>query len=223
MISQTFHFHSELSSRLLLRQGEDRGPWAVLLHGYGQDCSDIFADLEPLFPAQWNVLACNAPYPFYSASQRRLVYSWYFFDVNTRQFLVERQASYSLLENLLQKFLPPESAWVCIGFSQGAYMAPFAGYLASHPPRESILLNGRLRHEDLQARAAAFPVYCLNGEQDKTVEIENASRSAEILRQADWQVDFERLAGQGHDLTPEFLDHFRGRLKTRLKDLFRSS
>lgn len=200
-----FSFQSTLKTQVHLRQGDKDKPVVVLLHGYGQRGEDILLSLESCFPASWTLVAPNAPYPFYNSKQKKMVYSWYFFDVENQLFVVDRQAARSMMAQLLPEVLNSGSKWFVLGFSQGAYMAPFVTDLYSEPALV-VALNGRLRHEDLLAWPFKFPIIALHGAQDELVDVEKSKTSSELLKSEGWDIQFKTFSTSGHSLDKALTD-----------------
>ncbi len=213
-----FSFDCRLTTPLYQRRAKSKtSSLALLLHGYGQTGEDILNSVSPYLPESWHLLAPNGPFTFFSSKQNKMVASWFFFDREKRQYVIGREVAMTALEALLAQYADSSQELYVIGYSQGAYVAPFVGLMlekrASKYPqlKKVVTLNGRLRHEDLLSAQERFEILSLNGEKDETVEVKNCLESANLLKQQGWNIDFRVIAEEGHELTPTML--------TPLKDL----
>lgn len=205
-------YTTKLNSELEIRSGSDDGEYAILLHGYGQSGVDIIQSLKDYLPDRWTLLAPNAPFPFYNSRLKKLLYSWYFFDPEIQEFVVSRQAAKDMLKQLIQTQVPKNKKWYVLGYSQGGYMAPFVADLAidTHGcPEQVVLLNGRLRHEELATSHLKFPIVCIHGEKDETVEYANAKLSAEKMQASNWKIDFQTIKDSSHELDGKILEYLK--------------
>lgn len=174
----------------------------VLLHGYEQTGQKIFDKLEPSIPSDAMVIAPNAPFliPRRSEDTLEAVYSWYFYNPKTDEYVIDTQIAAHMISSLVRELGLESVPTTLIGFSQGGYVAPFAAALM--PQVDHVVGIGcQFLHEEL-----SLPVLLrskcrmdqIHGSMDETVGPENAQESHAALRKAGIPGEFHMLEQSSH-------------------------
>ena len=184
------------------------GSLVVALHGMGMSAASYAKDVLPCLPERASALIPQAPLPFEMRSAKgiRQGHGWYVYTGDTESFLASmRHAEAWLLRQVefavTDHGLDPARVSL-LGFSQGGYLAGYAGVRLATRFRRLVVAAARIKHEVLEAdarRAAAsgLRVLHVHGEADESVAAAAARASCEAL--AGWGVPAEfRTYAAGH-------------------------
>ncbi len=178
-------------------QSEKPKELTLLLHGYRESGLRIFSKLSSSLPLDAHILAPNAPFPFAERAEEkyRMAYSWYFYNFQTDEYVVNMSTALEFLERGIQELGYAELPLRIVGFSQGGYIAPFVGQRMAQT-RQVIALHSTYLHEELGQRLE-FRADNIVGAEDKIVDPTGSERSfGEIFPRA-LAGEFHRLPG-GH-------------------------
>lgn len=185
------------------------GPPVLLLHGLGGD-EDVMWVFESALPAGSLAVAPRALFPAKEGG-----WSWTRTSAEGLPSIADFEPALRAVDSLLAQLRAStgvgESAWVWMGFSQGAGLA-FAGAGRSEWPIARVVSLAGFLPEDLGAhlsRLQRVPVYWGHGTQDDQVPIERARRDVERLREAGVDVTYCE-AEVGHKLGADCLRGLRG-------------
>jgi predicted esterase len=170
----------------------------LLLHGFNQSGEHIFSKLESVLPADALVLAPNAPFPYAERkdAKYRMAYSWYFYDFETDEFIINMSTALEFLESGIKTLGYGELPLRIIGFSQGGYLAPFLGQRLSQT-KHVIALHSTYLYEELGPRLE-FRADNVVGADDAIVDPAGSERSfSEIFPRA-LSGEFYRVPGGVH-------------------------
>ena len=187
-----------------IREPESGNPreLILLLHGYSQSGGSIFSKLVNALPEDTAVLAPNGPFlipeknPEKSEEKYRAGYSWYFYNFQTDEYVIDMKPSLEFLATGIERLGFSGLPLRIIGFSQGGYLAPFVGERLSQT-RQVISLHSTYLYQELSKRLN-FRADNLVGGDDEIIDPANSERShREILKRSRGGV-FVRLGGVGH-------------------------
>ncbi|OFZ55845.1 MAG: hypothetical protein A2428_07480 [Bdellovibrionales bacterium RIFOXYC1_FULL_54_43] len=211
----------KISSSLIcdyaLRAVANPSSLVLLLHGYLQSGPYLFKKLEPLIPASAIVLAPNAPFPVPvklkgkpgeipkgTESGFRLGFSWYFYDPSKDDYYIDMESSVEYLKALVRALGYEELPKILVGYSQGGYVAPFAGQAFRRVTR---VLGISCQFLDEEIRGAIpFRMDAIHGLSDDWVDAEVAERSHRALVNRGVEGEFILLRNSGHRITSEMAD-----------------
>ncbi len=186
---------------------------ALLLHGYDQDAFSIFSKLEKFIPKDFVVFAPTAPFPIphwdtklfpapgWRKQKLRLGYSWYFYQSQTQEYLVDMTTSLACIEAGLENFSLLNLPKIIIGFSQGAYVAPFAALRLSDS-KQVICISCEFLPDDLPI-GFSFRIDGIFGEKDRIAEIDVARRSHGELVNRGVIGEFRIISGMDHEVNED--------------------
>jgi phospholipase/carboxylesterase len=192
-----------LVHRFLMPEGPGPYPTGVLIHGrFGND--EVMWVFRRAMPRPWFLVAPRA-----IVAERNGSFSWlhqtldYWPEVTDFNEAVEAMTHFlSYLPRLYNA--DPDRIYL-MGFSQGAAVAITT---AIHRPdliRGIASLVGfapRANSADISGRLAGKPIFMAAGTEDERIPIDQARRSAELLRQAGSDLRY-REYNTGHKMTPE--------------------
>ena len=185
---------------------EEKPPLLLLLHGYGSNEDDLFAFAQYLHPSLL-VVSLRAPHVLPMKG-----YAWYSIHFDAEQgkwsddeeAIVSRKLVLQFLDELIKIHLYDKSQVHLLGFSQGAILSYALGL--TYPKRFSSVtaLSGYLNENITQ-----FPLpkdapvlYAAHGSLDVVVPYDWGQRSAELLKQMGFEIQFESFS-VGHTVEPE--------------------
>jgi len=173
----------------------------LLLHGTGGDENDLLP-LKSQFGDQVNILSIRGNVSEHGMPRffRRLAAG--VFDVQDLHFRTHELVHF--LEETAQELNIDPTRFVALGYSNGANIAGASLIIYPEFLAGAILLRPMLPFaiEDPFETSKAQPVFIASGQADPTVSISEGMDWAEILRQNNFQVQFETVAG-GHQLTQQ--------------------
>ena len=185
---------------------EGSPPLLLLLHGYGSNENDLFSFAEYLHPRLLTV-SLRAPHKL-----PMMGYAWYsiHFDAEQGKWSDDEEAidSRELILQFLDELLdihPYDKSQVhLLGFSQGAILSYALGL--TYPKRFTsvIALSGYLNENitQLPQPEDAPAIYAAHGSLDEVVPYDWGQRSAELLKQMGFEIQFESFS-VGHTVEPE--------------------
>lgn len=175
--------------------------FVLFLHGYRQSGRTGLAFLQNAFaPDDWVVAPDGLfPSPYKSAAGVRLGYAWYFFDPESNVYLMDMSAAVEYLKALLAELNPGNLPMSIVGYSQGAYVAPYLGEVCSQT-RQVVMVNGRYRDEDIQQ---VYPFYldAVHGENDLVVDYKRSQTCHQAMLSLGNQGQFVSVPGTGHQVS----------------------
>ena len=181
----------------------------LLLHGFSQRGAVVLEQLGDCFPPEVTVLAPDAlfPFPRRLGTHFEMRFSWYFFDPGSGQYYTDMQPAAEFLAGLVKQLgFEHAPKWV-VGYSQGGYMAPFAGKLMPGV-RQVIGVNSRFRSEVLH-EVLPFPLDAIHGAADSMVDPIRSEACFHELQDLGNTGQFHLIPGGGHDVTPELCSKLR--------------
>ncbi len=183
---------------------QERPPVLFLLHGYGSNAEDLF-DLAPLLPPEFLVVSLQASITLFPGQ-----YAWFPLDwtsgrpvatpaeVRTAQAILRRE-----IEALISMEGIDRERVFILGFSQGAILALSLAARSSLGLAGVVALSGRFPHEvaDDVPDLSGARVFMGHGEADPVIPIQLARGAADILRQAQCELEYQEY-GHGHGISP---------------------
>lgn len=175
----------------------------VFLHGVGSSGGDL-APLGEMWGPRLGVAfaAPDAPYPFDQAAVGRQWFSVLGVTPGNRVERVEAAAGAfdATVDAAIRAAGTTAERTVLVGFSQGTIMAldalvrgrHFAGVLG---------FSGRLARPPMGSLEGK-PILLVHGDADGVIPIGEAISARHILAEAGAEVDFARIAGEGHGIGP---------------------
>jgi phospholipase/carboxylesterase len=200
---------------LLQTVEQDTGPdpqWTILwLHGLGADGHDFAPIVPELVRRDWPAIRFvfpHAPVRPVTINNGMRMRAWY----DIRNFSADELAggdradSAGVLESIVQvealitreaeRGIPAQRL-ILAGFSQGGAITLAAGIRRTQPLAGLVALSTYLpmasqARADLQSRATAQPVFMAHGSQDPVVPPAAGERSAALLRELGFEVEWHR-------------------------------
>lgn len=176
----------------------------VLLHGYTETGRRMLRKLEPVLPKDALVLSFNGPYPVPvrgKDGEHREGYGWYFYNDVTDEYVRDMSVGVKVVSELVRNLAPAGIPIDLIGFSQGAYLAPFAA--AALPlARQVIAVAGRFLDEEIPG-VPPFELHCVVGEKDPVVSAAEAKRSFDAMIARGARGSFVSIANSEHRIDDE--------------------
>lgn len=177
---------AELPFDYILREAEGAPQELILLlHGYSESGRRIYGKLQAHLPSDAVILAPNAPFPFAEKveEKHRMAYSWYFYNFQTDEYVIDMAPALGFLEAGIGKMGYAALPLRIVGFSQGGYLAPFVGERLRQT-RQVIGLHSTFLGEELGPKLE-FRTDNVIGAQDDIVDPENSERAhGEILKRS---------------------------------------
>lgn len=141
----------------------------LLLHGYNERPKNALKRWEKAFISNQTLLAPHGPYPQPEKRETfwRVGYAWYFYDSFKGEYLITPHVPAQMLAHVLTT-LAPNCPITVIGFSQGAYLAPYIPHYIKNCDHV-IMMNG-LARSDLVAAKENVRYDILNATRDSAVD-----------------------------------------------------
>lgn len=191
-----------MSADGLIAPCENADGLVLLLHGVGASGASLGAlarEIAVRFP-KLAIRAPDAPHRFDGGRGRQ----WFSIQGVTEENRSARiEAAMSVFQSLLEREMrvhnvAPEQV-ILVGFSQGAIMA--LHHIVNGGPIGSVVaLSGRLAHAPNENLDASPPIRLIHGEDDPIMPIETAERTAQWLKTANANFEFQRLPNLGHEV-----------------------
>lgn len=192
----------------LHRPDDADGALVVALHGVGMNPASFAEHVLPCVPERASLLLPQAPLPFEvrSAKGMRQGNGWYIYTGETEAFLGSMRRAEQWLLRQIDFFVADHGFDAqrvsLLGFSQGGYLAGYAGIRHATRFRRLVVAAARIKHEALadDARRAGgrdFRVLQVHGESDESVAASAAKASCDAITAAGVPVEFRTYPG-GH-------------------------
>ena len=185
---------------------QENPPLLLLLHGYGSNESDLFAFADYLHPSLL-VVSLRAPYAL-----PMMGHAWYsiHFDAEQGKWSDDEEAigSCELVLQFLDELMeihPYDKTQVhLLGFSQGAILSYALGLTYAKSFASVIALSGYLNENITQLPQPddAPALYASHGSLDEVVPFDWGQRSAELLQQKGFDIQFDAFP-VGHTVGQE--------------------
>lgn len=190
----------------LQKKTEAKEVW-LLLHGYSESAQHIVKRLSPIIPSNVNVLAPNGPFPLPKKTQSttKLGFAWYFYDNTNDHYFIDFTISCEIIENLLKELNLHELPLRIIGYSQGGYLAPFAG-LHLKKTFHALGINSSTRVDFINEEGLNFCFDQVHGAEDEFVDIQLAKQRFDKLAEKGNPGCFEIVENQSHYLSKDYLN-----------------
>lgn len=188
------------------REAENPSEVILLLHGYLQAGDWFLGKLSSALPPGAAVVAPNGPFPIPERKngQWRLGFSWYFYDPDTDEYFVDMKPAVEFLQGILQAKGWDSLPLRIVGFSQGGYLAPFAGQRLART-RQVVGLCSEFLESELEGEIR-FRMDSVLGDEDDIVDGAKARASHARLMQRGVKGEVVSLRGSGHRVVPETLE-----------------
>lgn len=179
----------------------------LLLHGYGESAFQIVKRLNPLFKNDVNILAPNAPFPLPTQTQSadKLGFGWYFYDRENDRYFIDFSIASEILNNLIIELKLDQTKLRIIGYSQGGYLAPFAG-IALKNTFHVVGINSSTRVDFIEDKKLPFIFDQIHAENDEFVDPTLAKARFEQLQSYGNKGEIVFLPDETHFLSRNFLD-----------------
>jgi predicted esterase len=194
-----------VSQDCILDGNESSHVLVCYLHGYQQDCKELYSLFKDNLNPEYLHVFPSGPYsvPVRGKQGWDLKNSWYFFDTEKMYFIRSYEEALNGLRGLLVSFLKVEKV-IVVGYSQGGYLCP---HLADFDRRAvaCLGLNTRFRHEDTYKHNSVMLTQ-IHGALDETVEHDRSKRSHSVLIERGHPGEFITVDGTGHGLSKAILN-----------------
>ena len=174
---------------------QENPPLLLLLHGYGSNKNDLFAFSEYLHPS-FLVVSLQAPHAL-----PMMGYGWYKIHFDTEQgkwsddeeAISSRELVLQFLDELMESHPYDKSQVHLLGFSQGAILSYALGLTNPKRFASVIALSGYLNENitQLPEPEDAPALYAAHGSLDEVVPFDWGKRSAELLKQKGFAIQFD--------------------------------
>ncbi|MDG1823539.1 MAG: alpha/beta hydrolase-fold protein [Flavobacteriaceae bacterium] len=196
--------------KYLVRQPKSVGitnpPLLVLIHGYGSNENDLFSFADYLHP-DFLVISLRAP-----LNLPMMGHAWYsiHFDAEQGKWSDDKEALGScelvlqFLDELMESHLYDKSQVHLLGFSQGAILSYALGLTNPKRFASVIALSGYLNENitQLPKPEDAPALYAAHGSLDEVVPFDWGQRSAELLKQKGFAIQFDAFP-VGHTISQD--------------------
>ena len=176
-------------------KSQGKPPLLLLLHGYGSNENDLFAFADYLHPSLL-VVSLRAPHAL-----PMMGYAWYSIHFDAEQgkwsddeeAIGSRERVLQFMDELMEIHPYDRSQVHLLGFSQGAILSYALGL--TYPKRFAsvIALSGYLNENitELPRPEDAPALYASHGSLDEVVPFDWGQRSAELLQQKGFSIQFD--------------------------------
>lgn len=173
---------------------------ALLLHGFGQNSEMILEDLKATLSEDYYWIIPNGVFPMPKKRKDSISYrfAWYFYNNIEEKYYIDFYYPSQVLKSLIKELDPKERPLTIIGYSQGGYLAPFAGQEIS-TCEKVIGINCNYRFDMLEG-SINYALYALHGDKDPIVDYENSKNSFEQLRPKIEQGDYLTIKDGTHEI-----------------------
>lgn len=184
----------------------DKTPVYLLLHGFGQRAKRLYRQWSKIFEENDCLIVPNAPFPMprkktdpeSAQSYYQIPRAWYFYDNIKDEFLIDYEFPSRLLSGLITELNLEKNPLCIIGYSQGGYLAPFAGSRLKQT-KHVIGVNCRYR-EDLLPQKLNFRLDAFHAQQDTQVDYNRSYQSFEALKKRTLGGEFYTWPDKKHEL-----------------------
>jgi phospholipase/carboxylesterase len=174
---------------------QENPPLLLLLHGYGSNENDLFAFADYLHPSLL-VVSLRAPHAL-----PMMGHAWYSIHFDAEQgkwsddeeAIGSRELVLQFLDELLEIHPYDKSQVHLLGFSQGAILSYALGLTTPKSFASVIALSGYLNENitQLPQPEDAPALYAAHGSLDEVVPFDWGQRSAELLKQKGFVIQFD--------------------------------
>lgn len=184
----------------IIKKGDFKSRVFVLFHGFRQNASWIFKNLESVISEKDSVLAFNGPFIVPRRNQRKMTkaYAWYFYNSETNEYIISNETAINVCRQVIDNFAQECSELIFIGFSQGGYLAPYMGKIYSQTSKV-IMLSARFRSEDIKEKLS-FPIYQIHGTEDLIIPLQRSKECFEKMIQLGNTGKFYEIQGSEHTI-----------------------
>ncbi|MCC6463781.1 MAG: hypothetical protein IT463_00420 [Planctomycetes bacterium] len=208
---------------LLMPPGVAAPPLVVALHGMGQTEDHMRRFMAPLLQRPWAWLFPRGPYPYEirKPERTRIGHAWYLFTGDQQALRESMDLGAAHLGRVLDA--AGEFSRVALaGFSQGGYLAAYAGPMLAPRVAAAACLGGRIKHEFLAGVSAqvkaGFALAQFHGGRDENVAPALAREAVEKTR----ALGFARVHyGQDPECSHEISAALAGQLGEWLEEVLR--
>ena len=176
---------------------QENPPLLLLLHGYGSNENDLFSFAEYLHPSLL-VISLRAPHTL-----PIMGHAWYSIHFDAEQgkwsddeeAIGSRELVLQFLDELLEIYPYDKTQVHLLGFSQGAILSYALGLTTPKRFASVIALSGYLNENitQLPQPQDAPALYAAHGSLDEVVPFDWGQRSAELLKQKGFAIQFDAL------------------------------
>ena len=175
----------------------------LILHGYGQNAEEIYESLKDIIPEDYHCIIPNGVFPMPKQRADKIYYrfAWYFYNTIEQKYYIDFTYPTSVLNSFLANINPSARPTTIVGYSQGAYLAPFLGQAYSATSRV-IGINCNYRY-DMLTPEINFDLYSIHGIGDPIVNFDNSKNSFEQLKPQLLKGEFIPVDNKTHDIDEE--------------------
>ncbi len=174
MKTNTFNFSPSLNHENIYIKNSSK-KLVVGLHGFGQNYKYMYRSLKHLDDV--DLLCPNAPFalPPNNDTKLGIGFSWYHYNIKKNEYIVSMENSINYLFSLINSLEKLYEEIYFVGFSQGAYLAPFVANKIKNVSK-LFLIAGRIKDEDL-FDTYPWELIQIHGKEDNIVEYDNSLNS----------------------------------------------
>lgn len=181
----------------------------LLLHGYSERPKNALKRWEKAFGPHQTLLIPHGPYPQPEKRETywRVGYAWYFYDSFKAQYFITPHVPAQMLAHLLS-VLVPKSPITVVGFSQGAYLAPYLPHYVENCDHV-IMMNGLVRSDLVQAKESVrYDV--LNATKDLAVDFNKSKDHFDKFQTNHSNCHFYPIDTDSHEIVESHIKILQG-------------
>ncbi len=184
----------------------------LLLHGFNERAKNAVRRWQNALPEDACFIAPDGPYPLPEKRDGhwRIGHAWYFYDSFKEEYFITPVVSAQVLASLVTDLCPQAKISV-LGFSQGAYLAPYVPHEIKACD-QVIMMNGLVR-SDMVERVENVEYEIFNSDKDPLVDFQKSESHSEIFSRGSELVKFHKIESDSHDVTEEHMQLLRRILK----------
>jgi predicted esterase len=187
-------------------------PLLVVMHGLGDEMYSYRDFPEYLLKNEIHTLLLNAPEPYFMG--------WKWYDIDGDQEIGLRNSRQMIEESvrIIQEELSISKQWIFLsGFSQGGVVSLYTGLRSKEPYGGLVCLSGYLfgNVSDFTDESKNTPIFMAHGQFDDLIPISLAKGHAELLKRANYQLQWEEYP-IAHTICIEELEALRNWLKNKI-------
>lgn len=187
-------------------------PLVIALHGMGQTPALMRRVMGALLEQPWTWLFPRGPWPYEirRAEGTKIGYAWYVFDGDQQGLRagLDQSANHICALHDVIRSRVAISRTAIVGFSQGGYLAGYAGPRNPQRFAGAACISGRIKHEFLaDTRSKSTALAQIHGALDVAVKADAARDAVEKTRALGFaDVTYFEDPNAGHEITPPMLD-----------------
>jgi predicted esterase len=198
----------DLPMRYLYEEVEASSDKLVLfLHGYSDHGPSLAKRVlrGQALGLPW--LAPNAPFPvpIKTADGFREAYSWYFMNLETREFYVSPKVAGQMLTQLLRRLNLLDREIIIVGFSQGGFFAPFVAQELKNVKK--VIGVGAAYPEEFYRPPQPWSLDAIHGEADEVVPLVRTQETLQKLNALGQATSLTVIPSVKHDVSREVAAH----------------